>query len=126
MIIWALAKKEMRLLLRDRMAVLVLLGMPLVFILLWGLLLGENFGQKTADEKLRVFLVDQDQGEGLSPGVPWSKEVFKDLNETAGVRVEPVPSMDDARQLLRKHKVAAVLVLKPGFSDHVNRCSFLA
>ena len=34
MVIWALAKKEMRLLLRDRMAVVVLLGMPLVFILL--------------------------------------------------------------------------------------------
>jgi linearmycin/streptolysin S transport system permease protein len=126
MIIWALAKKEMRLLLRDRMAVLVLLGMPLVFILLWGLLLGENFGQKTADEKLRVFLVDQDRGEGLSPGVPWSKEVFKDLNETAGVRVEPVAGIAAAQQLLRKHKVAAVLVLKPGFSEHVNRCSFLA
>ncbi len=46
MVIWALAKKELRLLLRDRMAVVVLLGMPLVFILLWGLMLGENFGQK--------------------------------------------------------------------------------
>ena len=79
MVIWALAKKELRLLLRDRMAVVVLLGMPLVFILLWGLMLGENFGQKTADEKLRIFLVDLDQGEGLSPGVPWSKEVYEDL-----------------------------------------------
>jgi ABC-type Na+ efflux pump permease subunit len=126
MVIWALAKKEMRLLLRDRMAVIVLLGMPLVFILLWGLMLGENFGQKTADEKLRVFLVDQDKGEGLSPGVSWSKEVFKDLNETAGVRVEPVAGVEQAEQMIRKHKVAAVLVLKPGFSDHLNRCSFLA
>ena len=54
MVVWALAKKELRLLLRDRMAVVVLLGMPLVFILLWGLMLGENFGQKNADEKLRV------------------------------------------------------------------------
>ena len=52
MVVWALAKKELRLLLRDRMAVVVLLGMPLVFILLWGLMLGENFGQKNADEKL--------------------------------------------------------------------------
>ena len=125
MVIWALAKKELRLLLRDRMAVVVLLGMPLVFILLWGLMLGENFGQKTADEKLRIFLVDEDHGEGLRPGVPWSKEVFEDLNETAGVRVEPVSSIDDAQRLIRKHKVAAVLVLKSGFSDRINHCSFL-
>ena len=94
MIIWSLAKKEMRLLLRDRMAVVVLLGMPLVFILLWGLMLGENFGQKNADEKLRIYLVDLDQGDGLSPGVPWSNEVYKDLNETAGIHVEPVPSVE--------------------------------
>ncbi len=126
MVIWALAKKELRLLLRDRMAVVVLLGMPLVFILLWGLMLGENFGQKTADEKLRIFLVDQDQGERLHSGVPWSKEVFQDLNKTAGVRVEPVSSIDDAQRLIRKHKVAAVLVLKSGFSDRINHCSFLA
>src|ERR1700686_1654164 len=104
MIIWALAKKETRLLLRDRMAVVVLLGMPLVFILLWGLMLGENFGQKNADEKLRVFLVDLDEGEGLSPGVPWSKEVYKDLNETGGIRVEPLPNIDEAQRLIRKHK----------------------
>lgn len=126
MVIWALAKKELRLLLRDRMAVIVLLGMPLVFILLWGLMLGENFGQKNADEKLRVYLVDQDRGQGLEPGVPWSNEVYKDLSDTAGVRVEPVATVDEAQRRLRRHKVAAVLVLKPGFSDRLNRCSFLA
>src|SRR2546423_6895834 len=98
MIIWALAKKELRLLLRDRMAVIVLLGMPLVFILLWGLMLGENFGQKTADEKLRVFLVDEDKGEGLNPGESWSKEVFKDLNETAGIHVDYIASREEAEQ----------------------------
>ncbi len=126
MVVWALAKKELRLLLRDRMAVVVLLGMPLVFILLWGLMLGENFGQKNADEKLRVFLVDLDQGEGLSPGVSWSKEVYKDLNETAGIRVEYLPGLDEAERQIRKHKVAAVLVFRPDFSDRVNKCSFLA
>ena len=126
MVIWALAKKEMRLLLRDRMAVIVLLGMPLVFILLWGLMLGENFGQKNADEKLRIYVVDLDQGTGLSPGVPWSKEVYEDLSGTAGIRVEYLPSRDDAERRIRKHKVAAVLVLGTDFSNRVNQCSFLA
>ena len=125
MIIWALAKKEMRLLVRDRMAVVVLLGMPLVFILLWGLMLGENFGQKTADEKLRMFLVDEDKGKGLSPDTPWSQEVYKDLKETADIQVEYIPTRQEAEQRIRKHRVAAVLVLGPHFSERVNNCSFL-
>ncbi|HVS37095.1 MAG TPA: ABC transporter permease [Gemmataceae bacterium] len=126
MVIWALANKEMRLLLRDRMAVVVLLGMPLVFILLWGVMLGENFGQRTADEKLRVFVVDLDTGESFTPGVSWAKEVVNDLNQTAGVGVEVVPSLEEAEQRVRKHKVAAILIFRPGFSDRVNQCSFLA
>ena len=41
MAIWTLAKKEIRLLLRDRLSAIILLGMPLLFILILGLLLGE-------------------------------------------------------------------------------------
>ena len=59
--IWTLAKKEIRVLLRDRMATIVLLGLPLVFILVLGLLLGDSFGQKS-DERVRVSVVDLDIG----------------------------------------------------------------
>ncbi len=61
MAVWTLAKKEVRLLLRDRLAAVILLLMPLLFILILGLLLGEGFGQKP-DERLRVSLVDLDRG----------------------------------------------------------------
>src|SRR3954447_14435177 len=61
MAIGTLAKKELRLLLRDRMAAILLLGMPLIFILVLGLLLGEGFGQKP-DDRLRFSLVDEDLG----------------------------------------------------------------
>src|SRR5262245_24432967 len=57
----ALARKELRLLLRDRTAAGLLLGMPLLFILVLGLLLGEGFGQKP-DDRLRISLVDLDDG----------------------------------------------------------------
>src|SRR5258708_7723036 len=59
--VWALAGKELRLLLRDRLAAGLLLGMPMLFILVLGLLLGEGFGQKS-DDKLRISMVDLDQG----------------------------------------------------------------
>ncbi len=61
--IWTLARKECALLLRDRLATLILLVMPLLFILILGLLLGENFGQKS-DDRLRIALVDLDTGKG--------------------------------------------------------------
>jgi ABC-type multidrug transport system permease subunit len=60
MVTWSLAKKEFRLLLRDWRAALILVAMPLLFILVLGLLLGEGFGQK-ADDRIRVMIVDRDQ-----------------------------------------------------------------
>src|SRR5258708_9733760 len=61
MAVWTLAKKELRLLARDPRAFVILLGMPLIFILILGLALGDGFGQKP-DDRLRVTLVDLDEG----------------------------------------------------------------
>jgi ABC-2 type transport system permease protein len=58
---WPLAKKELRLLLRDRLSAAILLLMPLLIILTLGLLTGEGFGQKP-DNRLRISLVDEDLG----------------------------------------------------------------
>jgi ABC-type Na+ efflux pump permease subunit len=61
MLTWILAKKDLRRLLRDRRAMIILLAMPVIFILVLGLSLGETFGQKP-DDRLRVSVVDQDVG----------------------------------------------------------------
>src|SRR6059058_3117028 len=119
--IWTLAKKDLRLLLRDRRAVVILLAMPFIFILVLGLLLGEGFGQKP-DDRLRVSLVNEDLGyaprQAASllmatpmPGSPlaavathhaltsefedWSRVVERDLSETAGIRVELIESRQE-------------------------------
>jgi len=76
MVIYTLARKELRLLLRDRISALLLFGMPLLFILLLGLLLGEGFGQKP-DDSLRVSVVNLDEGLAL----PMPEEV---LNAAGG------------------------------------------
>ena len=59
MLVWTLAKKDFRLLLRDPRAVVVLLAMPLIFILVLGVSLGEGFGQKP-DDRLRISIVNLD------------------------------------------------------------------
>ena len=61
MLIWILAKKDMRRLLRDPRAMVILLAMPIIFVLVLGLSLGETFGQKP-DDRLRVSVVDDDLG----------------------------------------------------------------
>jgi ABC-type multidrug transport system permease subunit len=129
-LIWTLAKKEFLLLLRDRLALILLLVMPLVFILILGLLLGEGFGQKP-DDRLRVSVLDEDTLDenekhlGFN-GEPWSKVVLRDLEDTAGIRVEIIPDREAAVALIRDHKRPAVLVFKKGFSAKMTNCSFLS
>jgi ABC-type multidrug transport system permease subunit len=162
-VIWVLTSKELRLLLRDRVATILLLVMPLLFILVLGLLLGEGFGQKP-DDRLRVMVVDLDRGHVVEPahranlaataatlaapvgGMPafppelvpsgmaaldvfsekWSKAVRQDLGETAGIKVETIDSLEEADDLVRDHRLAAVLVFGEEFSDRVDQCSFLS
>jgi ABC-2 type transport system permease protein len=129
MVIWTLAKKELRLLLRDRMAAILLLGMPLLFILILGLLVGEGFGQKS-DDRLRISLVDEDTGESPfndenGKKMSWAKVVQRDLAETAGIKVELIGSDAEARELIQFHKRPAILIFKKTFSEKVNNCSFL-
>lgn len=127
MAIWTLAKKEIRLLLRDRLAAIILLGMPLLFILILGLLLGEP------DKKLRISLVDDDKGKvdldgkkyPTLAGKSWAEVVRRDLEETGGIQVEILPSAAAARHLINFHNRAAVVIFKPSFSEQVNKCSFL-
>ena len=61
MAVWTLAKKDLRLLVRDPRAMIILLAMPLIFILVLGVSLGENFGKK-ASEGLRVSVLLEDEG----------------------------------------------------------------
>jgi len=118
---WALIKKELRLLLRDRLSAGILLLMPLLCIAVLGLLLGEGFGQKT-DNRLRISIVDQDQGYWFES---WSRTVHGDLAES-DVRVELIGSVEEAQALVDSGRRAAVFVLGPRFSQRVHDCSFLA
>lgn len=125
MLIWTLVKKELRLLLRDRRAAFLLLVMPVLFIFILGLLLGEGFGQKP-DDHSRIMIVDLDRGKGQVRGQSWAEVVREDLRVTGNLRIEKLETREEAEQLIRDHRRAAVLIFDPKFSDRINRCSFLA
>jgi ABC-type Na+ efflux pump permease subunit len=127
MLIWTLAKKDLRLLLRDPRAMVVLLAMPLIFILVLGVSLGEGFGQKP-DDRLRISVVDLDKpfyDKVTKKDITWSKTVMEDLAQTAGIRVEVIPSLAEAEELVGGSQRAAVLVFGPQFSEKVTLSSFM-
>jgi ABC-type multidrug transport system permease subunit len=105
--------------------------MPFLFIVVLGLSLGEGFGQKP-DDRLRVSLVDLDQGyndpaaKEKFPQETWARVVQRDLAETAGIRVEVIPTREEAVRLVANSKRSAILVFGPEFSKRVHECSFLA
>jgi ABC-type transport system involved in cytochrome c biogenesis permease component len=128
MAILTLALKDLRLLRRDARSAIILLVMPLLFVAVLGMALGEGFGQP-ADDRLRVSIVNLDAGlpEGARDFPPkrWSEVVIEDLASTADLRIEIIPTRAEAEALVRRGKRAAVLVFEPDFSREMDRCSFL-
>src|SRR5579871_4472834 len=120
--IWILAKKDLRVLLRDTRAAIILMVMPVVFILVLGLALGENFGQKP-DDRLRISLVNEDAGlppnPGPYPGRPWSEVVRDDLAQTGGIKVEMIQTRQEAEELVHGGKRSAIIVFTTDFSRRV-------
>src|SRR4051794_38765492 len=120
MAIWTLARKDLRVLLRDTRAAIILLTMPIFFILVLGLALG-------GDEKLRVSIVDEDAGIELKPGEfpgrRWSEVVREDLADTGGIRVDVIESRAEAEKMINSGRRAAVLVFTKDFSEKVHHCS---
>src|SRR5205809_856015 len=89
MVIWTLAKKDLRLLLRDPRAVIILLAMPLIFILVLGMSLGDNFGQKSA-AGLKVSVINPFHRDGVNLAA-LDVEVLRDpTQQTAAAIIDQV------------------------------------
>src|SRR5262245_2275181 len=122
-----LAGKDLRLLLRDARSAVILLLMPLLFVAVLGMAVGEGFGQKP-DDRLRISIVNLDKGlppdAGPFPPKPWSEVVIDDF-AASDLRIELIPAGEEADRLVRKGERSAVLIFEPHFSDRMHRCSFI-
>ena len=129
MSIATLAGKDIRLLRRDARSAVILFLMPLVFMAVLGLAVGEGFGQKP-DERIRISIVNLDTGlppnPGPFPGKPWSDIFLNDLSNTADLRIELIASREEGEALVKQARRSCVLVLEPDFSRKLHACSFLS
>jgi ABC-type Na+ efflux pump permease subunit len=124
-----IARKDLRLLLRDPRSAVILILMPLVLILILGLSLGDAFGRKP-DDRIRISVVIEDAGlpddpKRTFPPKPWSEVVIDDLADTGNIRVERIATREEAKRLVDRGDRAAVVVFEKHFSDQAQRCSFV-
>ncbi|QEL19794.1 ABC transporter permease [Limnoglobus roseus] len=126
--ILTLAAKDFRLMLRDPRAGVILLLMPVLLVFILGLTVGGAF-DPNKKEQLRISVVNLDAGllpdAGPFPGRPWSDILLEDFASTADIKVELIPSREQAEALVHSGERAVVIILEPEFSDHMQRCSFV-
>lgn len=106
-IAWTIARKDLALLIRDRMGLFWVLAFPLVYALFFGSIFGGGPDQKKA--ALRVAVDDRDQTTA-------SKKFYDRFAASKSLRVEIMPR-DEAKDLVRQGKLVAFLVLEKGFGE---------
>ena len=104
--IMAVIRKDLLLLMRDKMN----LFFTLVFPIMIGLLFGSMFSSGGQEMRLNIAVVDQDHSS--------SSETFvRNLKGTEGINVQEIESVDQGRDLVRHGKKTAVIVLPKGYGS---------
>ncbi|HZD00989.1 MAG TPA: ABC transporter permease [Actinomycetes bacterium] len=110
-----IAAKDLRQRLRDASAVVMAIVLPLALAFILSLTLGKATGQGMA---FRYAVVDSDHG-------PLARtlhdEVLAPVEREGLVRLTSAPSADAARSLVERGRVAAAIVVPPGFSAAVRQ-----
>ncbi len=100
----AVIRKDLVLLMRDKMN----LFFTLVFPIMIGLLFGSMFSGGGKEMRLNIAVVDQDHSK--------SSEMFvKNLKATEGISVQEIEDVNEGSDLVRHGKKTAVIVLPKGF-----------
>jgi len=105
-IVWHLALKDIRLLVRDKMGLFWALGFPFMTALFFGLLFG---GSGQAGRGMKIGIVDDDD----SPG---SAKFIKLLSESPSLATWKM-TLGDAQTKVRKGELTAYLRIKEGFGE---------
>src|SRR5262245_42710206 len=111
--VWTLAMKDLRLLVRDRMALFWVLFFPLTMAFLFGAMFGGSHGPNDDDDAapnaIPIALVDAE-------GSKESGEFAKRLQDSDDVAVTRATDEDDAKRRVLHGDVAAFVVLRRDFA----------
>ena len=111
----ALVRKDIRLFLNDRRAVLMSVVAPIVVASFFGFVMG-GVGGKPETSRIRVAVVDDDQS-------TISRGIIQRLGEDKALEVK-TSNIDDARAEVRKGKLTVAVVIPKNFGDAAGRAFF--
>lgn len=103
--IFSMATKDLHLLWRDKFGMFWVLAFPLLFAVFFGTIFSGGGGGGTAS--MDIAIVDQDSTAG-------SQRFVKSLEESESLELHPM-SFEDAKNAVRRGKLVAYVVIKPGF-----------
>lgn len=110
--VWKITKKDLRLLVRDRLAVIVLIALPLAFIAILGMSAGQLFNEKEKARRMKLGVVNEDTSE-LS---------VKLIGEVVDLDVLTVNELTDrqvAKDMLADGKIDVLVFIGPHYHERV-------
>ncbi|MFO0787432.1 MAG: ABC transporter permease [Phycisphaerales bacterium] len=103
--LWAIARTDLRILLRDKAAAFFTFVFPILFAMFFGFMFGGGGGERG---KIEIAVVQQDKG-------PAAEAFVRDLGKTPEILVKKVETEAEAERLVRKGDVLASIVIPPTF-----------
>src|ERR1044072_3259975 len=111
----ALIRKDLKLFVNDRRAVLMSVVAPIVVASFFGFVMGGQSG-KVDTSRIPLAVIDDDQS-------AISREIIKKLGEDKALAVKTA-TLDEAREAVRKGKLTAAVVIPKNFGDDAGRAFF--
>ena len=109
---WQVAKKELRLLVRDRRALIVLIVFPVTFIAILGVSTGRLLGWREENQLLSIAVVDQDCSD-------IARQLIESLASHDGLNVRRIRNRRKARELIAQRDANVALFIGPSFHERV-------
>ena len=109
---WEITRKDLKLLGRDRRALMVLVLLPLAFIAILGLSTGRLLGWRAENQILKMAVAIENDSELV-------QRVVSSLDRRDSLRVIRVPSAGEARRLVNAREVNAAFIVGPDFETRV-------
>jgi len=114
MTFWKITKKDLRLLARDRRTLVGLVALPLFFITIFGISVGQLFTEKEKTKKVRVGVVNEDPS-------ALSTQLISEVQKIDAIEVIELADRDAAREQLSDGKIDVMARIGPRYHELVEQ-----
>src|SRR5579872_6917061 len=110
--VWKITKKDLRLLVRDRLALIVLIALPLAFIAILGMSIGQLFNEKEKARQMKLGVVNEDTSE-------LSLKLISEVINLNAVKVIELTDRQVAKDMLADGKIDVLVFIGEHYRERV-------